>query len=84
MNNCNASADSSVGKELYHFTPHRNLDASLILLLIPGKDLYLLILVSLTFLCYAALPIQLSFPAEGRQVHRNMPSSRDKSSSSTD
>lgn len=82
--NHNASAESSSAKELYHFTPHRNLDASFILLLIPGKELYLLILVSLTFLCDAALPTQLHFPAGRRQVCRNVPSSQDKSSSPTD
>lgn len=59
VNNHNASVGSSIGRGLCHFTPHRNLDISFILLLIPGIELYLLILVSLTFLCNAALPMQL-------------------------
>jgi len=82
-NNRNASVDSCIGKELYHFT-HRNLDASFILLLIPGTELYLLILISLTFFCDAALPTKLCFPAEGRYVSRDVCSSEDKPSSSTD
>lgn len=66
MNNCNAPADSSVGKELYQICTRRNLDASFILLVIPGTELYLLILSSLAFLYNAALPTQFCFPTEGK------------------